>query len=154
MPPTLTREITISPGYDLRNKGPEKYGIVGCNITFYIHGPKGSIQCQIMTDWYPSTARNSPPTKSQQNKPWITDIVYHSKTPMYEGQTTISNCFILGENACYYDGTSLNSPWEEGLVNAGSKWLWEKLEQLYLHQFEDGKYPDLTYESVPYPKEN
>ncbi len=147
---SLEREVLITPGYDLRGKGPRNYGIAGCTIFFYVKGPHGVIQCSIMTDWYLQSARGTPAGHSQQNKPWITDIGYHAKEPQYEGHTKMTNCHLLEE--CYYDGTSLNEKWEEGLINEGTKWLWPRLEQLYRSRFEDGEYPDLIYNPVQYPE--
>lgn len=148
----LRREVTIRPGYDLRGKGPKDFGIAGCNIYFYVHGPKGTVQLVIMTDWYPESARKTvqgTKISSQENKPWITDVGYHSKEPHYEGQRAM-DCHILG--TCYYDGTSLNNCWEEGLINGGTEWLWSRLEQQYRAIFDGGDYPDLSYSPVPYPE--
>lgn len=148
----LERRVDVSRAYDLRGKGPQEYGIAGCDITFYVIGLAGAVQCKIMTDWYPASARDPKFRMSHAVcKPWITDIGYHSREPKYEGQTPMAHCHLLGDNACYYDGSSLNENWEEGLVNGGSDWLWSRLEALYRYEFEEGEYPDLSYEKVPYP---
>lgn len=149
----LVRETIVSAAYDLRGKGPQEYGIGGCNLLFLVKGPLGAVQCMIMTDWYPASARNdgAPSIRYMRNKPWITDIGYHAREAQYEDHKPMPNCPHLDGAPCYYDGTSLNEAWEEGLVNGGTAWLWPRLEELYRYRFEDGEYPDLSYTPVPYP---
>ena len=151
---TLEHRVVVSPGYDLRGKGRRNYGIRGCDVKFYVIGPAGTIQLIIMTDWYPTSARDGHRAGSQTNKPWVTDVGCHAREPQYDGQSIVQyDCHLIG-GPCYYDGTSLNEAWEEGLVNGGTDWLWPRLEQLYHHRFEGGDYPDLSYEPVPYPEKS
>lgn len=144
------RRVEVTPGYDLRSAG---YGIASCRIWFYVIGPKGAVQWQIGTDWYPPSAREhllgmgwpSEHDLRHAMQPQAWDIGYHSPTPRYDDQTPMpGKCHLLGSE-CFYDGSSLNAEsWTEGFIAGGTDWLWPKLEEYYRFTFEGGEHPDLT----------
>lgn len=144
----LEHRIEISPGYCLLHEDPKKdFGVGACRVWFYAIGPKGAVQFQIGTDWYPEAARRHlgqfPPSERRQPVGW--DIGYHAHIPQYEGQTPRSGkCELLG-GQCYYDGSGLQADnWVEGFICGGTAWLWPKLDEYYQFTFEGGEYPDLT----------
>lgn len=148
--------VEVSPGHCLLHKDPNKnFGVAACRIWFYCIGPKGAVQFQIGTDWYPEAARlhlrqfpARPIWETRQPEGW--DVGYHAREPQYEGQESMKDCHLLGCD-CYYDGSSLQADeWVEGFINGGTEWLWPRLEQLYRSRFEGGEYPDVT----PIPRKN
>jgi hypothetical protein len=138
------REIKISPAYDKRDPNPKKnYGIGSCRIFFIVIGPKGAITINFGTNWYLSTTIIEYKTKginhriidlekeSEPLKAWSWD--YHSKTPRYDGQHSLTNCDFL---ACYCDGSGLKAErYTEILLNGGSDKLFEELEKDYIITF-------------------
>ena len=150
---TLEHRVDVSPGFCMLHKDDDKnFGVAACRVWFYAIGPKGAVQFCIGTDWYPEAARRHlskfPSKDERQPKGW--DIGYHAKTPQYEGQSSMGECFILGCE-CYYAGSSLQADnWVEGFVCGGTEWLWPKLDEYYRCLFEGGEYPDLT----PQPERN
>jgi hypothetical protein len=149
----LDHKVVVEPGHCMLHKDPDKnYGVAACRIWFYAIGPKGAVQFRIGTDWYPEAARRHlskfPHREERQPQGW--DIGYHSRVPIYDGQTSMGLCDIIGCE-CYYDRSSLQADnWIEGFICGGTEWLWPKLDELYRCQFEGGEYPDLT----PQPRKN
>ena len=148
------------------HKNPSKnYGIASCRVFFYVIGDKGAVQWMIGTDWYPEAARDhlrkvrTPAFLAQfgdieRVQPECWDIGYHSRAPMYEGQTSMSDeCHLLG-GECYYDGSGIwAEEWREGFLNGGTDWLWPKLEEYYRYIFDGGELPDLTPQVRKHPEE-
>jgi hypothetical protein len=146
----LEHRVEVSAGHCLLHDDPHKnFGVSACRVWFYSIGPKGAVHLQIGTDWYPEAARNHlskfpPHTIWERRQPEGWDIGYHSKTPHYDGQTSMGECEIIGCE-CYYDGSSLQADdWIEGFVNGGTKWLWPRLDEYYRYTFEGAEHPDLT----------
>lgn len=145
----LTREITFRPAYDKRSTDPNKnYGIGCVTMTWYVKGPLGAIQFQLLTGWYPHIIKKTSfedwsdwgelrvNDMQPHDKPMPSDLGYHSPKPLYEGQTLMQeDCPILG-GPCYYDGSSLNAdkPFSI-LVHEGGERLWEFLEKYYADKF-------------------
>lgn len=134
------RIVKISGAYDKRHPDPSKnYGICGCIIWFILKGPKGAVHFQIGTDWHlPEVQRELmnrfPRDGLVQPRGW--DVGYHSPKPMYEGQSSLGSCDILGCE-CYYDGSSLLADeWVPDFIAGGTDWLWPRLEQEYKERFE------------------
>ena len=142
------RKILFHPAYDKRNADPKKnYGIHNMSITFVLIGPKGAVQWAISTGWYVKSARehlkNFPLSWEERTmkKIWGTDLGYHAHDPQYEDQYSRDDCHLLG-GKCYYDGSSLNAELlEEGFLEKGEDYVWEKLEGYYNHTFENGPWP-------------
>jgi len=137
------------------------HGIHGLSIRFVSKGEKGAVQFLIYTGWLPQKVE-----KDKIGNMYISewglqhglipaDLGYHSKVPMYEGHTMISeNCDLCDGNPCYYDGSGLNAvDAMYTLVNAGDEALWKFLDQYYLSVFENGKYPQPKEYPMPFRKE-
>lgn len=147
---SFERRVEVSPGHCWLHEEPSKnYGVAACRVWFYVIGPKGAVQWQIGTDWYPQAALNHlrkfPFSDRDREQPKGWDLGYHAREPHYDGQTSMhDNCQVIG-GKCYYDGSTLNAEeWLEGFRNGGTDWLWPRLEQYYRHIFESGEYPDVT----------
>jgi len=147
-PAAFEHRIEWKPGFDKRSDNPAtNYGVGAMRIWFYVIGPKGAVQWQISTNWYPESARqhlNRFPYSERDltRAPEAWDLGYHSRTPRYEGHDKMDHCDLI-EGGCYYDGSSLNAePLVEGFIQGGTDWLWPKLEDYYRHVFDDAPYPD------------
>lgn len=133
------RSVDFLPAYD---KGKE-YGIGAMKVRFVLKGPKGAVQFLISTGWFlPHTQRKNREWQYDFDKrfnkinPEGYDLGYHSPVPMYEGQTAIGKCDVVG-GECYYDGSTLNAEaWIEPFLNGGTEWLWPRMEQEYRQYFE------------------
>lgn len=141
----ITKWVEASPAY---HKIP-KYGVHGCDISFYLKGPKGAVQFVVSTGWMlPETYAWWEETGKAQElrvpsgkflaSPFPSDLGYHSPVPQYEEQTCISDdCGIIG-GPCYYDGSTLGA--EEPfhvLIREGTDGLWKYLEDYYLKTFDE-----------------
>ncbi len=146
--------IEMSGGFDLRRPQPSKdYGIGSVRIWFYVIGPKGAVQWQIGTDWYPPSARAHLkemgwPSEydcrdAMRPKGW--DLGYHAKEPQYEDQSPMTyECQVVG-GKCYYDGSGLNADLLiEGFISGGTEWLWPQLEEYYACVFEGAPFPEFA----------
>lgn len=132
--------VKVSGAYDKRHPEPSKnYGIGACRIWFILKGPKGAVQFQVGTDWYLPEVQKELLDKFPRNaltQPQGWDVGYHSPKPMYEGQTPMGECDILGCE-CYYDGSSLAADqWIPYFIAGGTEWLWSRLEEMYKERFE------------------
>ena len=144
------RIVEFSPAYDQRNPNPNKdYGIGSMTIRFVLKGPKGAIQFVLTTDWHlPHIQKTMPNLKSTGMsglRPWATDIGYHSKHPMYDGDSPIQRDCPYTDGICYYDGSGLRADKmiPDFLAN-GSDWLWKELENDYQMRF--GEVYEVTYD--------
>lgn len=144
LPMSFERWMVIAPAFDRIAEG---YGRHGVEMTWYVRSEKGVIQFVLYTNWNlphiqkEDDARNDPESRHLFCHPMPADIGYHSPVPMYEGQTYMTEkCSILGGDACYYDGSSLNAKkYYDILVAKGGDALWEALEAYYASMFEKGK---------------
>lgn len=146
---TLEHRIDFIPAFDKRDADPSKnYGIGAMKIRFMVVGPKGAIQWLIGTGWYVRSAREHlkgfPVHEwDLKRKPEGYDLGYHAKEPQYEGQSAMDHCDVLGDGACFYDGSSLQAELPiEGFLSEGADYVWRKLEAEYRHRLEgDGEWP-------------
>lgn len=140
-----TKNMEPDDGTDKTN-----YGIGSVQIRFVLKGPKGAIQFLVGTDWYPphvqqATFDNPRAWRNTyfQIRPDGWDVGYHSLTPMYDGQNTVSDsCEYLDGKPCYYDGSSLRADtWvKEILLKEGSDGVWKAMEKEYVVRFEGGEW--------------
>ena len=157
MSDTFERRVECSPGHWHRDEGKTDYGIGSVRMWFYLIGPKGAVQWQIGTEWYPPKAREGLMSggrwadRERMMKPTGWDLGYHSPRPMYEDQTLHGKCSVIG-GECFYDGSGLNADLLiEGFIAGGTDWLWPKLEEYYRHTFEGAPWPDFSAPIVPHP---
>src|SRR6478752_8982205 len=107
---TFKREITFSPAFDKRNPDPHKnYGIHGVDMRWYVKGPKGAVQFVVYTGWMLDHVEEEMAMRSHHGiafsctRPTPSSLSYHSPKPLYEGQTSMGPCDVIGCD-CYYDG--------------------------------------------------
>jgi len=135
----IEKKIEFDPAFDRRDSDPKKnYGIHGVNIRF-LYGDKevGYVQFVIYTNWMLKSCRKKwdDYVQALHLLPMSADLGYHSKVPMYEGQTPMPKCNLL--DTCYYDGSTLDAePVFEVLVEQGLEALWKKLEEYYNETFD------------------
>ena len=134
------KEVHVRAAFDKRYPDPTKdYGIHGCELAFYLIGPKGAIQFVIYTNWYLPHVQDemdNRPINSRLpflgHKPIPADIGRHSHVPMYEGETPMEGeCNIIG-GTCYYDGSGLQA--EDVfkiMLEGGTDALWAEMERRY-----------------------
>lgn len=135
----MKREIVFRPAYDKRHPNPNKnYGIHGVDMQWYVSGELGVVQFVVYTNWYLPHVRAEGEQKRWDAGAWqpmAADLGYHSPKPMYEGQTSIGDCGLLGGD-CYYDGSGLNAkPILEKLIAEGGEAAWKELEDYYVETF-------------------
>lgn len=139
----LERVFQVDPAYDKR---PE-YGQHCVDMRWYVKGPLGVVQFVLYTGWYadvigkPDLGWQALATSKKRHAdlldvPMPADVGYHSPKPMYEGQSPMGDCELLGR-PCYYDGSSLNAGrYFAILVHEGGEALWKALEEYYHERFE------------------
>lgn len=132
------RNIYVTPPFDKRHSNPSKnYGIGSIQIRWVIKGEKGAVQFLMSTGTYLPSSFDEKGSIFNAGRPSAWDIGYHSPTPMFEGQTLVSdNCEFI-EGPCYYDGSGLQA--EEPMnvfLEKGSEALWKYLIEYYNSQFE------------------
>ena len=150
------KEVTFSPAFDKRNDDPKKnYGIGAVQIRFVLKGPKGATQLILGTDWYPAHVQREFAERGQRFtgrdvKPDGWDIGYHSPRPMYEDQSPMEKCDVLGCE-CYYDGSSLRAmKFVPTFLEGGSDAVWKMLEEVYRERFgEEDDAPTTREHAVP-----
>ena len=137
----LVRETMFAPAFDKRNKDPKKdYGIHGVELRMYLKGKHGVVQFVLYTQWNLPHVQDDLDAKCTANKAWMyrpipADLGYHSPTPMYEGQTSMDTCHLLG-GLCYYDGSGLNAERiYDVLLTEVSDGVWRELENYYYETF-------------------
>lgn len=137
------RRVVFRPAFDKRSSDPSKnYGIHGVDLAFYLIGPKGAMQFVLYTNWqlpHVQAEFDAKPPHGQFpymfHSPLPSDVGYHSYKPMYEGQTPMKDCHLLGCD-CYYDGSSLQA--EDVfkiLTEKGDEGVWAELERRYHSMF-------------------
>ena len=132
------KEIIIKPAFDKRNPDPAKdYGIHGCNMIFYLKGPKGVAHFVISTNWHlPHVAEyllaNSLIDLDFKCRffPIPAELGYHSPVPIYKGQSK-TKCNIFEQGYCYYYDGSIDAARKvyRILLTSGSDGTWKKLEE-------------------------
>lgn len=125
------------------------HGRHGLSIVFVLKGDKGAIQFTIYTGWLPQYAEGWEQISSINewgNNMMPAGLGYHSKTPHYEGQTSVvESCEYCDNEPCYYDGSTLNGyNAMYTLVNGGDVALWKYLEKYYDFVFNDGESPEVV----------
>ena len=144
----LKREIHISPAFDKRSSDPSKnYGIHGVELCFILKGEQGAIQFVIYTNWMLPHVREEYDLKTNHHlcHPIPADIGYHSRTPKYEGQKSLTDdCTVIG-GACYYDGSGLQAEDVFNImVEKGGDAMWAEMEDRYNQLFNRMRYCDGT----------
>jgi hypothetical protein len=122
------------------------HGVGGMQIRFIVKGDAGAVQFLVSTGWLPrAVSKKDFLWESDELSsffPSPVDLGYHSKTPRYEGQSSMGKCEWCDGLDCYYDGSGLNAiNAMYTLVNGGDAALWEFLEQYYHYVFSGGAYP-------------
>ncbi len=98
-------------------------------------GPRGAVQFSYM---------KSPPHPIFQRLTKTpgylgTDVGRHSYKPEYEDQTKMDCDLLVGQDFCYYDGSSLRAEyWLEAWAqhDFDEAWLWQTLHLEYREQFD------------------
>lgn len=136
----LRREVSMSPAFDRRDSDPSKnYGIRCVDLRMYLIGDKGAVQFVCFTDWHLPEVAEELHAKfpSHRRGPMGADLGYHSKTPLYEDQSSRDDCNLLGCK-CYYDGSGLAADRiMEVLLREGSDGVWRELETYYRETFDE-----------------
>jgi len=133
----MKRDVEFSPAFDKCSADPSKnYGIGAVMCRFVLSGKRGAVQFLLSTGWYLPHVWLEIKYDSM-GKPEAFDLGYHSYTPRYEGQKTVTNsCPYLEGKPCYYDGSSLRStPVLTALIEKGSDEVWAILEKEYIGVF-------------------
>jgi len=140
-PGPLQHIVRFYPAFDKRHPKPSQHlGIHGVDLLMVVKGPKGAVQFMLYTNWQlPSVQRElEEEGKLDRLTPLPADLGYHSYTPKYEGQSTVSDaCEWLENKPCYYDGSSLNAERIFNILLAkGDEGVWCALENYYKHTFD------------------
>lgn len=125
------------------------HGVHGLNITFISKGSDGAVQFVLYTGWLPFYQKADNIGSRYYDikaSAMPADLGYHSKVPMYEGQSKVGeSCEYCDGAPCYYDGSGL-AAYDAfyTLVNGGDVALWKYLDKYYNARFKGGKYPEVT----------
>jgi hypothetical protein len=128
--------FVISPAWNKRDPNPNKdYGIHCCDLFFYLSGDEGFINLQIFTGWYLLQDRHALKELGDMY-PTGSDLSYHSKVPLYEGQElSRKDCRLTGGD-CYCDGsTLLAEDLTKDMVIGGSNVVWKRMLEFYNEKF-------------------
>lgn len=145
----LEHRVEIAPAYDLRSQDPKKnFGVHGVEMRFLVIGLEGAVQFLLCTNWHLPHVQEELDRRLESRFPHLschprpTDLGYHSRSPMWEGQEPIGeDCPYVG-GTCYYDGSSLNADeFYRVLVAEGGDAMWAKLEAYYHATFNAAKGP-------------
>lgn len=141
------REVIIRPAFDKRHKDPSKnYGVHGCDLCMYLHGPKATIQFIVYTHWHlphvqeeliPKSVHYYPDGECFSTlTPIPADLGYHADESQYEEHQKY-DCTLRPQGFCYYAGSgcAASGVWNT-LVTKGSEGVWEELEEYYIDRFE------------------
>lgn len=146
--------------YLIRPEPNRNYGVSNVRLVFYLKGEKGAVQWMIGTEWGIKPTREhlaqfgfNKYDDPRQPKGW--DLGYHAFEPQYEGQSVqADSCPVLDGKPCFYDGSVLDAELlVEGFLAEGTDWLWQRLAEVYRHQFEGGHWPSLAFEYRKHPQE-
>ena len=143
----LKREIRFDPAYDRRHADPKKnYGIHSVTMSWFLSGPKGTIQFVVYTNWQLPHINKEQDATLEKGKyshllcrPMPADLGYHSPVSMYEGEKPMdTKCEWIEGGVCYYDGSTLQA--EDVfklLVEEGHEAVWKRLEKEYEYRLEN-----------------
>ncbi len=133
----MEKIIKFSKPFDKRHSDPSKnYGVGGVLCWMILKGDKGAVQFQFSTGIYLPHVLEEWKQKGYAPEPMGYDVGYHSPTPMYEGQTSMGDCDILGCE-CYYDGSGLRAEeWYKIFLAEGYESIWKLLEDDYKERFD------------------
>lgn len=132
------------PAYDKRNVNGKNYGIHGAELLMILKGDYGAVEFVVYTNWHlPHVQAELLKTRNDELDikcsflPFPSNLGYHSKQAMYEGQDVAStNCEYCDREPCYCDGTSLGSTEVFNiLVKEGSDAVWTFLKKYYVDTF-------------------
>jgi hypothetical protein len=140
------REVHFYPAFgDADPVKRREEGIGGVKIRFVLVGPLGAIHFAINTNWYPAHIQEEQHKDGHRSRyfgvtPDGSDVSYHSRVPMYEGQSRHEGCEWLGGQPCYSDGSSLDSDRIRDILLAeGDEGVWREMEGWYHDRLEGGE---------------
>ena len=141
----IEKIVSFSAAFDKRDPDPKKdYGIHGVDIKFIYKGDKGATQFVLYTNWQlPHVTEEQRKNMSRDKyflfEPLPADLGYHSPTPQYEGQESLTEeCEYLDGKPCYYDGSGLQAVRVyKRLLEEGEDGVWAELADVYKHRFEN-----------------
>lgn len=142
----LKRITSWIPATDRRDADPSKnYGVSAMTLSFAVLGEKGAVELSIYTGWYLKHVREEFAEKRLLSDTFMgRDLGYHSYRAQYAGQWSSDCCHLLGEERCFYEGSSLQAQeLTEYFLEHGDESLFRKLEQLY-KQYYDGERIETT----------
>lgn len=132
------RIIRFSMPFDKRHPNPKKnYGIHGMDNYYILVKDNKAVQFVIYLPVYLDHVAEELSAKINPSfKVLAADVGYHSPTPMYENQSPMGECEIIGCE-CYYDGSGLHAEevWEEWQEIGEWEWIWGKLEKIWNNYF-------------------
>lgn len=135
LPQGFEKRVVTSPPF---NRKAEGYGIGSGEMRFHLIGPKGAVQFVCLTGVYTDDVDTSS-WEPWMKQPSAMDLGYHSPKPRYDGQKRMPKCELLGEDACYYDGSTLNAePVLQRFLAEGEEGVWDELLRYYFAVFEEG----------------
>jgi len=130
------RAVVFNAAYDFRNHPSGNYGFNGAAICFYLRSHEGAVHFVLWTDWQLQSTRRYGDLGAMVCHPTAVDLGYHSRVPLYNGQSNFGPCKVLDSADCYYDGTSYGAqPVFERLIAEGSDGVWDELESYYRKVF-------------------
>lgn len=135
----FVHRVDFLPAFDKRHADPHRnYGIHGVDMRMTLIGSVGAISFSVFTNWHlPHVAAEQweRPERTLLS-PMAADIVYHAKTPQYEGQQRRDKvCEYLGV-PCYHDGSATAAEEVFGLLlREGGEGVWKHLRERYREQF-------------------
>jgi hypothetical protein len=145
------RIIEFEPAWDKRSDEPGKdYGIHGMEARFVLKKDNKAVQFVVYTNWHLPHVEEYLEQHHIMGfcplKPMAADLGYHSPTPTYENQQSLTdNCKYTG-GVCYYDGSGLQAKKVFAkFVAEGLDALWEELEAHYNRVFEESPLDKLGY---------
>ena len=131
------RIMQFSMPFDRRDLDPSKnYGIHGMENYYILEKDKKAVQFVVYLPVYLDHVAE----ELHSQKVIAADVVYHSSVPMYEGQSSMGECHIIGCE-CFYDGSGLYAEevWQEWQKTGDWEWIWSKLEEIWHSRFEENK---------------
>lgn len=137
----MERIVKFTPAFDKRHADDNKnYGIHGVDMHMALKGKRGATQFTLFTNWHLPHVQKELDEKESNHEfchPLPADVGYHSLTPQYEGQESLTKeCEYLDGKPCYYDGSGLQAlKVFDLLVEKGSEAVWKELEDRYVSLF-------------------
>lgn len=149
----IERRIEFRVGYDHRSFpeacGGGGHGCHGMELCFVLLGSRGAVQFKMnMPNWVPGNIGRIGEINAVQSVSVVPvvwpqlgdgsawDLGYHSPVQQYEGQDPMSECHLLPQGYCYYDGSSLNAvPILAAFLSHGPEAVWQCLASYYEETF-------------------